>query len=147
MTQFVMDNSVLAAWALGEPSAYAARAVDKLRTAGAIVPAIWPVEFANAILTATRKKRITQAQAERILALVAELDVHVALVDVPRVFGHVTALAARHGLTVYDATYLDLAMTHGAGLATLDAKLARAAADAGVEDAGGRESAPAAAKR
>jgi predicted nucleic acid-binding protein len=36
-------------------------------------------------------------------------------------------LARRHGLTVYDASYLELAQRHGVALATLDAALAEAA--------------------
>jgi len=39
----------------------------------------------------------------------------------------VLALARKHGLTGYDALYLDLAKRRGASMATLDAKLARAA--------------------
>jgi predicted nucleic acid-binding protein len=39
----------------------------------------------------------------------------------------VLTLARRHGLTVYDASYLELAERHTAPLATLDAMLAQAA--------------------
>ncbi len=49
--------------------------------------------------------------------------------------GHVAAvlgLARRHGLTVHDAAYLELAIRRQAPLATLDAALSRAAAVEGV---------------
>jgi predicted nucleic acid-binding protein len=39
----------------------------------------------------------------------------------------VLTLARRHGLTVHDASYLELAERHAAPLATLDATLAQAA--------------------
>ena len=42
------------------------------------------------------------------------------------------ALAERHGLSSYDAIYLELAKRHTAPLATLDKTLARAAADEGL---------------
>ena len=42
-------------------------------------------------------------------------------------------LARRHGLTVYDAAYLELALRRGASLATLDMRLSAAAASEGVE--------------
>jgi len=42
-------------------------------------------------------------------------------------------LARRHGLTVYDAAYLELALRRAASLATLDTKLSSAAASEGVE--------------
>jgi predicted nucleic acid-binding protein len=41
-------------------------------------------------------------------------------------------LGRRHGLTAYDATYLELAMRTGGMLATFDRKLADAARVAGV---------------
>ena len=42
------------------------------------------------------------------------------------------ALARRHGLSGYDAVYLETAKRRGAELATLDRKLAAAAANKGV---------------
>ncbi len=41
------------------------------------------------------------------------------------------ALAREHGLTSYDASYLDLALRTGAVLATFDTKLATAMKSAG----------------
>lgn len=43
----------------------------------------------------------------------------------------VMALAREHGLTAYDATYLDLALCKKAVLATFDLKLANAMRNAG----------------
>jgi predicted nucleic acid-binding protein len=40
--------------------------------------------------------------------------------------------AATHGLTPYDACYVDLAVQRGAELATLDSRLAQAARAVGV---------------
>ena len=42
-------------------------------------------------------------------------------------------IARAKNLTVYDATYLELAKRTGASLATLDAKLAKAATAEGVQ--------------
>jgi len=41
-------------------------------------------------------------------------------------------LADRHGLTVYDAAYLDLALREGLPLASLDKALCKAAENSGV---------------
>jgi len=46
--------------------------------------------------------------------------------------GAIVDLAESHGLTVYDALYLDLALRLSLPLATLDRKLAAAAQRAGV---------------
>ena len=47
-------------------------------------------------------------------------------------FGDTLSLAREHGLSVYDATYLELAMRRGLPLATLDEKLKTAAEAVGV---------------
>jgi predicted nucleic acid-binding protein len=47
-------------------------------------------------------------------------------------FGDTVHLARSHGLSAYDAAYLELAMRRGLPLATLDAKLRSAAVAAGV---------------
>jgi hypothetical protein len=44
-------------------------------------------------------------------------------------------LAERHGLTVYDAAYLDLALREGLPLASLDHALCKAAGNSGVVSA------------
>ena len=49
-----------------------------------------------------------------------------------RAFGRVLALARAHGLTAYDAGYLDVALRWGIPLATDDAALRAAANAAGV---------------
>lgn len=50
----------------------------------------------------------------------------------PRSYDGVFAVADRHGLTVYDAAYLDLALREGLPLASLDTALRNAAAKSGV---------------
>jgi predicted nucleic acid-binding protein len=48
------------------------------------------------------------------------------------VFGRIQRLSRKHGLTPYDAAYLDLALDSGLPLATLDEDLARASKNARV---------------
>jgi predicted nucleic acid-binding protein len=48
------------------------------------------------------------------------------------VFGRLQRLSREHGLTAYDAAYLDLALDSGLPLATLDEDLARACQKARV---------------
>ena len=44
----------------------------------------------------------------------------------------ISTLAERHGLSTYDAAYLELALREGLGLITLDRTLAQAASAAGI---------------
>ena len=129
---FVLDNSVVIAWVLGEGHAGADAVMDLLTDAEAQVPAVWPMEFGNALLAAERRRRISAADVARIRDLVLALPISV-VPEVPgRVLSTVFALAREHGLSVYDATYLDLAMRNGFSLATLDTRLACAAERSGV---------------
>jgi predicted nucleic acid-binding protein len=50
----------------------------------------------------------------------------------PASYDGVFSLADRHGLTVYDAAYLDLALREGLPLASLDHALCQAADNSGV---------------
>jgi predicted nucleic acid-binding protein len=60
----------------------------------------------------------------------------------------ISALAERHGLSTYDASYLELALRQGCGLITLDRALAEAANAAGIPvRSPGRASAAQARKR
>jgi len=132
MSAVVLDNSILVAWVLGEPSPLVEQVIDDLATAAGHVPALWPYELANVLVVAQRRGRITASHAARAVALVRGLDLTVEPVEPARVLEHVAELALKHGLTAYDAAYLDLAMRLGAVLATLDADLARAARACGV---------------
>ena len=68
---------------------------------------------------------------QRLVEVVAALDVQVAATPSLSV-EHWCQFATTHGLTPYDAQYLDLALQQRCGIATCDARLAQAAARAGV---------------
>jgi predicted nucleic acid-binding protein len=130
--RFVLDNSVLVAWAFDEDSSYADGIGGGLAERRAIVPAIWPLEFGNTLLAAERRGRVSGAQAARVRDQVLSLAIEVVPDHPPRVLTDVLALARQQGLTVYDAAYLDLAVREGVPLATLDGALAAAARRVGV---------------
>lgn len=97
------------------------------------VPAHWWMEMANGILMAERRKRLTQALAIEVLALLEALNVTTDSDPVERSLAATIALARQHGLTAYDAAYLELAMRKGAALASQDQALLKAALACGVE--------------
>jgi predicted nucleic acid-binding protein len=76
-----------------------------------------------------RRKRITHADAIEFLASIKGLPIQLA--D-PVSYDGLLDLAQRHGLTVYDAAYLDLALREGLPLASLDNALCKAALNSGV---------------
>ena len=114
-----------------EPLAAAVR--DRLTDTIAIVPSVWPQETSNALLVAERRGRLTEAESVRFLTVLRSLPVNVEAASSLRSIGHLLSLAREVGLTVYDASYLELAMRHGVPLATLDKRLSAAATAIGVE--------------
>ena len=134
MTGFVLDASVAVAWCFDDESTPAAwQLLDRLRTAPGHVPALWELEIGNILLSAVRRRRITQARTVEFLGILGDLDLRVDP-DLPgRAFRDVLPLAREHSLTTYDATYLELAMRLGLPLATKDRALGRAAKAARVK--------------
>jgi len=131
---FVIDASVAVAWCFADETTGFTEKVLELasKAAEVCVPPLWPFEVANALLAAERRKRITAAQATSFLSRIVGLPVVVELQQVSRAHDQVLSLARLHGLTVYDAAYLELAMGRGLPLATLDDRLKQAAIAAGT---------------
>jgi len=131
---FVLDASVTLAWAFeDERDAMAERVLDELERSEAATPHVWPLEVANALVVAERRGRISPADANRFGALLLDLPLVVDPLERRRPLTEVRRLARAHGLTAYDASYLELALRLGVPLATGDRALAAAARDTGVD--------------
>lgn len=126
--RFVIDNSVVMSWCFqDEWNSYTEAVLESLESGEAYVPAVWPLEVGNALLVAERKKRLSEASVVRFLALVAGLPIMVEQETPERMLKEIVSLARQHGLSTYDASYLDLAMRLGLPLSTRDASLMKAA--------------------
>jgi predicted nucleic acid-binding protein len=93
-----------------------------------LAPAHFPAETANALLRSQRLSAVaTAARLDHLFASGVELADrgHRGLVEA-------VYLANKHGLTVYDALYLQLALDIDGELATLDTDLRRAATAEGL---------------
>ncbi len=124
----VPDASVVVDMLLLEPRAAAAWQAWLEAERMLLAPPIVWFEIANALVR-RRKMSGDTAMARLDLLFKAGLD------TADRGYGGLATavdLAARHGLSAYDASYLALAIEIDAELATLDRDLARAAAAEGV---------------
>jgi predicted nucleic acid-binding protein len=131
--RFVLDASVTAAWCFrNEGSARASALLEAMRQRKAVVPTLWHVETANMLLQAERRRRITEAECAVLTGFLAALPIETDTESDRRSHGPILALARHHRLTVYDATYLDVAQRRGLPLATRDQDLADAAKESGV---------------
>jgi predicted nucleic acid-binding protein len=127
----VVDCSVTLPWFLeDERSKFTDDLLDAIDRSEYWAPSLWRIEMLNGLLMAERRKRIDRRWRIESVEQVARLSVRVdpALPDVSAIGG----LAERHGLSGYDAAYLELARRHGFALATLDRELLQAAAAEGI---------------
>lgn len=130
---FVMDASVALSWCFeDEASSYADRIQDLLARDVALVPSIWPLEVANALRTAERRRRLRSAEVMRFTELLQALPIMVDSPLLPRALGSVLAVARTYHLTCYDASYVELAVREGMPLATQDKRLQDVCTRAGV---------------
>jgi predicted nucleic acid-binding protein len=134
MAVFVVDASVALAWCFeDEATTWSEEFLERLRQGDRIiVPAHWGAEVANALLMGVRRKRVKPEQPQLLWdeLWLLPIDTEPALTAARG--KEVLALGEKHGLTVYDAAYLELAHRYGLPLATLDGDLQKAAQAEGV---------------
>ena len=133
MSGIVIDASLVLAWYFKDEKTAAVDAIWGRTDAERLtVPTHWFAEVANGMLVGERRRRSTEAQATLTIELLAGMDIAVDGDGTRHALTAILPLARQHGLTVYDAAYLELAMRLSLPLATLDAALAAAAHAAGV---------------
>lgn len=97
-----------------------------------IAPQHWILELTNQIITGLRRKRTTAELAKTTIHLIESFPVTIDTQSGARI-AQTYALAMHHGLTIYDAAYLELAMRRKFSLISYDRALRAAARDAGVK--------------
>lgn len=129
----VLDASMTLSWLLDDENNDANQSVLRVVAAdGAIVPALWRLEVANVLQQSVRRKRCDQALVERGILRLEKLRILLDPETDEHAWGETRQLAIKHGLTVYDAAYLELAVRRGLPLASCDEALIAAAKKVGV---------------
>jgi predicted nucleic acid-binding protein len=129
----VLDCSATLAWVYGDETTPAIRAVfDAVVRRGALVPALWRLEVANVLEMGVRRGRHDADFRDATLADLALLPIRLDPETDRHAWNATARLATRHGLTLYDAAYLELARRADVPLATLDNDLRTAAAAEGL---------------
>lgn len=128
---FVVDASVAAAWFLpDEATAYTELALAATAAGRVWVPALWQLEITNLLLNAERRRRITAAKRAELIGIASAVRLQVDREPVDMV--ELDALASQHGLSSYDASYLQLALRRRLPLATFDQAIMAAMRQTGV---------------
>lgn len=129
----VVDNSVFMAHVLSdEANEFADRVMDFVGANGGIVPGSWWYEFRNVLSVSQRRGRISPKNVRDILIDIDSLNLDVDFDhDETTLFAH----ADRFELSIYDASYLELAFRRGTAFATLDVRLREASQVLGIPTA------------
>jgi predicted nucleic acid-binding protein len=130
----VLDASITLAGLLEDEDGHVA--LDALRGAvieGAVVPALWRLEIANALSSAVKRKRCDEAFVDSALKRLTRMHIVVDAETDVHAWNATLSLSRSEGLTVYDAAYLELAIRLGATLASFDRDLVAAARRRGLD--------------
>lgn len=129
----VLDASLTLSWFFKDERTPGTDAVlTEVTENGAVVPALWRLEVANALQMAVRRKRIDAAFRDSALTLLSRLSIPADPDTDACAWAAILQLAGRFELTLYDAAYLELAQRRRLPLATLDRELRDAAAALGI---------------
>ncbi|MFO7952963.1 MAG: type II toxin-antitoxin system VapC family toxin [Bacillota bacterium] len=132
MGRAVLDASVALSWVLpGEDSAMTLPLRDwAVKDPGLelLVTSFFHYELANALWVAWRRGKMTRSSAQEALKALLAFDLSLWASDLESCFD----LSCEHGLAVYDAAYLAVALEKEASVWTLDRSLARVAAALGI---------------
>lgn len=134
MNRFVLDASVVLAWCFPDENASLAQHIADMfkRGATALAPSFWPHKVLNALLAGERRRHISKGLVQNFLDDLVRLPVTLDEITAGGMFSRIPSLSRDHGLTAYDAAYLDLALIRELPLASLDDDLIRACKRAGV---------------
>ncbi len=131
---FVVDASIALAWCFSDEQTDGLQTLlDRLISDGGLAPQLWALEALNGLLIAERRGRIDAPTRRRFAAYLSDLPIQIDDETAARSWTAVAAVAERHGLSAYDAAYLELAMRTSLPLATLDGALLVAATAERVE--------------
>jgi predicted nucleic acid-binding protein len=124
----VLDASLALAWYFQDEATPATdRILDRVAENGAVVPALWRLELANGLQVAVRRGRISTAYRDGSLADLTQMQIETDLETDMHAWSATLRLAEKHNLTLYDASYVELAQRRRLPLATLDREMRRAA--------------------
>ena len=127
----VVDASVAIGWLLpAQATSYTRHVLERVKREQIVVPVLWSIEVVNVLLVRRRRGALSATQADALLHRLERLKI--AVDSYPLSSAVIFALGEEHGLSSYDATYLELAQRRGLPLATRDTLLQRAARAAGV---------------
>jgi len=131
---FVADASVAVGWVHPAQATKETAGMLEAISEGAVVevPALWPLEVANALSALERRRKLTAEERQAGLGWLRGLPLKVDHDMASLAFTTLSDLASAYRLSVYDAAYLELAQRRKLMLGCKDGPLRDAARRCGV---------------
>jgi predicted nucleic acid-binding protein len=131
---FVVDASVALTWCFEDEAGELTDVLLQRLTDddGAYAPSVWPLEVLNILLISQRRGRMSSEDRQEQLSFLHGLPITIDKDSIIQTWTVTNFLAERHNLTLYDASYLELAQRLKLPLATLDKELRKAANAVGI---------------
>lgn len=129
MNSFVIDCSTTMSLFLPDEKEvnYTNIIFKQLKNNNCIVPSIWSYETTNVLLSCKKRNRLDDRQINNIANLINKLPIVIDNNNFGFIVKNVLNIAVDNELSIYDASYIELAKRLNCSLATLDKKLARIA--------------------
>ena len=131
MMDLVIDTSVAVATIFPDERYHSMSiaVLERLRNHSGAVPSLFWSEVRSVLVKAERKGRVSPRSSQAYVRQLRRLRL---TIDTDQVDSDVFSLASKHGLTGYDAEYLETAIRRNARLATFDKRLSLAAKREGL---------------
>jgi len=132
---FIADASVAIGWVHPAQATTETDAMLEAIADGATleVPALWRLEVANALAVLVRRRKLTDDDRQAGLGWLSGLRTRIDDEAAALAFSTLTELADLYRLSVFDATYLELAQRRGLKFGCKDGPLRQAAKRLGVQ--------------
>jgi len=131
----VIDASAAATWLIpDERTAVAAQLYSDVMASPGLFrsPALWLWETSNILLMALRRGRVDAHGLQAGMALLADCPIEIDAPPDAHRRSQTMRLCEAHGLSYYDASYLELALRLNSQLASADRQLVNAAKACGI---------------
>ncbi len=133
MKEFVLDNSVVLSWFFEDESApLSKKALDLLHKTKAHVPSMWPYELSNSLYVAEKTKRVAEGVSRGFINNLKVLPIIIHNNSYEIITNDVLSISREHSITVYDASYLELALRKKLKIATFDKALIKVCQEIGI---------------
>ena len=135
MQAFIADASVAIGWVHpAQATSETAAMLDAIEGGTVLeVPSLWPLEVANALTVLVRRRKLAEEDRQTGLGWLRALPIRIDHEMASLAFSRLSELASAYRLSVYDATYLELAERRTLALACKDGPLRKAASQRGIQ--------------